>query len=516
MNLVRRRVLPSLLAFLLLFGSGGVVLAAPPLQQPPTAAGEMVYGLLGLLEPAEDEPANTLLYTSDAIHNVVGATPAIDERLRRLNSQTPPAKVKVWGQWVGTPGAARQLVVTGLVLLNAEAANRALAVSEAAPVNVRSRPDPNAPPVGQIGQGEGYRIVGQDAANQWWLICCIDGETAWVQQVLVAVEGLPGAVPVVTAAGVSPVTAPVTVPITGPAATPIAAPIVITGPGSPLIATPTVVAPSPALTITPVVAGVATTALWQATYFAGIDLAGQPVATVAVAEVNFDWNSAAPVPQLPADSFSARYEQTVPLAPGFYTLRAQADDGVRVYVNDELVIDEWHAAEAPAYRAGRQLNGPTTFRIEYYESGGEAALQFDYALVDNFPAWRAAYFDNIALAGAPAWVQPEPLDVDAALSEQWSLASPVPGVIPENNWSARWTGTFPFDGGNYIFRAEANDGVRVWIDDIRIIDEWQDGSNQAETVFENIGPGPHRITVEYYERGGLANVKVEWDKIVQP
>ena len=154
--------------------------------------------------------------------------------------------------------------------------------------------------------------------------------------------------------------------------------------------------------------------------------------------------------------------------------------------------------------------------MEYYESGGQASLQFAYDLVDAFPAWRAAYFDNITLTGPPAWVQPEPLAVDAALNEQWSLGSPVPGVIPADNWSARWTGSFPFVGGNYIFRADANDGIRVWIDDILLIDEWQDGSNQAETVFEAIGPGQHAITVEYYERGGLANVRIEWDRILQP
>lgn len=478
----------------------------------------MVYGLVGLLQPAKDEPANTLLYTDEAIYQVVGATPALDERLHWLSHQAPPAQVKVWGHWVAAVGSARQLVVTGLLLLNAaQAANHALAVGAAASVNVRSRPEPNAPTVGQISQGEGYRIVGRDAANQWWLICCIDGETAWVQQLLVTVEGTPAAVPVVTAAGVIAMTTPaVTVPVTASVATPIAPPIVITAPGSPLIATPTVVAPTPVVTITPVVAGVATTALWTATYFAGTALAGQPVATALVPAVNFDWGSGAPVPQLPADSFSARYEQTVPLAPGFYVLRAQADDGVRVYVNDELVIDEWHAAEPPAYRAGRQLSGPTTFRVEYYESGGQAALQFDYTLVNEFPAWRAAYFDNITLTGPPAWVQPEPLAADAALNEQWSLGSPVPGVIPTDNWSARWTGSFPFVGGNYIFRADANDGIRVWIDDILVIDKWQDGSNHAETVFDAIGPGRHAITVEYYERGGLANVRVEWDRIVQP
>ncbi|MEZ4727220.1 MAG: PA14 domain-containing protein [Caldilineaceae bacterium] len=389
-------------------------------------------------------------------------------------------------------------------------------------------------------KGESYRIVGEDAAGQWWLLCCFDGETAWVQQSLVAVEGTTASVPVVTTSGVTSgttagtplITTPVTVPVITAATTAVTAPVVIPTtvptPVLPAAAAPIVVTPvAPSTTVTPVgappvgtpptpAATVTTPPLWQATYFAGTALAGQPVATELVTAVAFVWGSNAPVPQLPVDSFSARFEQTVPLVAGFYTLRAQADDGVRVYINDELVIDEWHTGEPPAYTAGRQLSGLTTFRVEYYESGGQAGLQFDYTLADTFPDWRAEYYDNITLAGDPVWIQPEPLSADVALSQQWSLSSPVPDVLPDNNWSARWTGTFSFVGGNYIFRAEANDGVRVWIDGIQVIDQWQDGSNTAETVFEDIGAGNHAITVEYYERGGIANLKVDWARIVQP
>jgi len=538
-------LLPPLIALLLLCSHSGVLLAAPRAQQPqPTVTENQVYGLMGLLEPAEDEPANTLLYTDDAIHPVVGATPALDERLRWLATQTPPAQVKLWGQWVGptNQAAARQIVVTGVVVVNAvQDTDRAWAVGDVDRVNVRSRPAADAPPVGQLLQGESYRIVGADAATQWWLICCFDGETAWVQQSLVAVEGTTATVPVVTTSGVTPattagtpfVTTPVTVPVITAVTTPVTAPAVaptttdptavIASGAAPIVVTP----PAPSTTVTPVgaaaagatptpVVTLASAPLWQAAYFAGTDLAGQPVATELVTEVDFAWGSNAPVPQLPVDSFSARFDQTVPLVAGFYTLRAQADDGVRVYVNDELVIDEWHTGEPPAYTAGRQLSGLTTFRVEYYESGGQAGLQFEYSLADTFPDWRAEYYDNITLAGDPAWVQPEPLGADVALSRQWSLTSPVPDVLPDNNWSARWTGTFFFEGGNYIFRAEANDGVRVWIDGIQVINQWQDGSNQAETVFEDIGAGNHEITVEYYERGGIANLKVDWARIVQP
>jgi hypothetical protein len=277
-------------------------------------------------------------------------------------------------------------------------------------------------------------------------------------------------------------------------------------------------APPVSTRITPTTGSTATpmpSPWWVALYYANDSLAGTPVESARTPAVDFNWGTGAPVPEISPDRFSARFAQSVELAPGFYQLRAQADDGIRVFINDELVIDEWHLAEPPAYTVGRQLGGETHFVVEYFEAGGLASIHFDYERVDEFPVWRAQYYDNIALNSTPAWVRPESRGVDAQISHQWSLGAPVPEVMPEDNWSARWTGTFAFEPGNYIFRAEANDGVRVWLDGHQVIDQWRDGSHQAETVFRTVGAGQHTVTVEYYERGGIANLKVGWARIQQ-
>lgn len=253
---------------------------------------------------------------------------------------------------------------------------------------------------------------------------------------------------------------------------------------------------------------------WGVAYFNNPNLVGLPVVTTQVQAVDLDWDYGAPVPQVSPEGFSGRFEQTVELEEGFYALHAQADDGIRVFVNDELVIDEWHLGEPTPYRAGRWLSGLTRFEIEYYEAGGQASVFFDYEQIDEFPVWRAAYFANISLEGQPAWLQPEDTGVDAELSHQWSLASPVPGVIPEDNWSGRWTGDFWFEAGDYVLRAEANDGVRVWLDDVLAIDRWRDGPHEVEIVFSAVEAGQHTVRVEYYERGGVANLGVSWDRVV--
>ena len=78
--------------------------------------------------------------------------------------------------------------------------------------------------------------------------------------------------------------------------------------------------------------------------------------------------------------------------------------------------------------------------------------------------------------------------------------------------SARWRGEFEFDEGNYFFRATADDGVRVYLDGLMIIDQWRDGYKDVSNRFVGVGEGLHTVEVEYYERSGQAVMKLWWYK----
>jgi hypothetical protein len=252
---------------------------------------------------------------------------------------------------------------------------------------------------------------------------------------------------------------------------------------------------------------------WRAIFYDNISLQGDPIFTTWVGAVAFAWGAASPAPGIvPPEQFSARFERTLTLPAGYYEFSVQADDGVRVWIDGDLVVDEWHLATPPVYRFARNLSGPTPVRIDYFEAGGQAGIRFSYRLVTEFPEWKASYFNVIDLRGGPDWIVAEPL-TESALSHYWSLGSPVPGVISDDNWSARWTGTYFFERGDYLFWARADDGVRLWIDDILVLDAWKDGAGYVEEFFNQVGTGNHTITVEYYERGGLARLEVDWYRL---
>lgn len=126
--------------------------------------------------------------------------------------------------------------------------------------------------------------------------------------------------------------------------------------------------------------------------------------------------------------------------------------------------------------------------------------------------WLATYYGNTGLTDPALISRIEGQSGQWPLNYEWSLNSPIPGVVPADNWSARWVGTFYFDPGDYRFSARGNRGVRVYIDGQRVIDAWPNNQDTVSNVFHGVGGGTHQITVEFFKQGGLAWVRAWWYK----
>jgi hypothetical protein len=89
----------------------------------------------------------------------------------------------------------------------------------------------------------------------------------------------------------------------------------------------------------------------------------------------FDWRGAAPTPKVPADHFATVAETTLTLPAGCYRITTISDDGIRVFLDGEPVLEDWtwHAPKEIAVE--RTLTaGSHTIRIEHFELDGHAAL----------------------------------------------------------------------------------------------------------------------------------------------
>jgi len=101
------------------------------------------------------------------------------------------------------------------------------------------------------------------------------------------------------------------------------------------------------------------------------------------ANVDFDWGGGPPHPDAPADNFGVRWTGLLrtPDVSGNYTFYLEADDGVRLWINGALLIDEWHGSSGNEYAASVALlgNALNHVRLDYYEDGGGARVALRWA-----------------------------------------------------------------------------------------------------------------------------------------
>jgi hypothetical protein len=118
----------------------------------------------------------------------------------------------------------------------------------------------------------------------------------------------------------------------------------------------------------------------SATYYDNRDFTGTSLARID-SGVNWDWGTGSPAPALGADTFSARWTGKIkPRYAQTYTFYTTSDDGVRLWVNGQLIIDQWND-HAPATHSGTialAADQLYDIRLEYYENGGGAVMKLDW------------------------------------------------------------------------------------------------------------------------------------------
>ena len=100
------------------------------------------------------------------------------------------------------------------------------------------------------------------------------------------------------------------------------------------------------------------------------------------ATVNFDWGSGSPNPAIGADTFSVRWTgQVQPQFSETHTFYTRTDDGVRLWVNGQLLVDKWIDQGPTEWSGTIALTANTKYNIQmdYYENGGGAVAQLSWS-----------------------------------------------------------------------------------------------------------------------------------------
>ena len=238
-------------------------------------------------------------------------------------------------------------------------------------------------------------------------------------------------------------------------------------------------------------------------YFANPDLSGTPALTRSDPRVDFDWGLGSPGAGVPADGFSARWSTTRYFAAGRYRFTTLTDDGVRLYVDNRLVLDEWHdQSSTPHEYVGDLDEGNHTIRMEYFDSGWDALakLTWDTTLDQPDRSFFAEYWNTPDAGTAPPMPTGPPAvsRQELAIDHDWGLGSPDP-AIANDHFVARWTGSLVLEPGTYVFTVTGDDGVRLSVDGVRVVDGWVDQGATTYTATLALAGGPHTVVLEYYE-----------------
>ncbi|MDH4135837.1 MAG: PA14 domain-containing protein, partial [Anaerolineae bacterium] len=193
-------------------------------------------------------------------------------------------------------------------------------------LNIRGGPGTAYPVLGLLRAGQTAEVTGISADAGWWQIKfsgAADGH-GWLSAKYVTAQNTSN------------------VPVVQP---------------PPLPATPT---PTPTPTSTPVVISD-----WRGEYYNNSNLSGAPVLVRNDVSVNFDWGAGSPGLGVPADNFSARWSRGLHFPAGNYRFHVRVDDGVRLWIDGNLVIDQWHDSST-TYTADVNLtDGLHHLKMEY-------------------------------------------------------------------------------------------------------------------------------------------------------
>lgn len=129
--------------------------------------------------------------------------------------------------------------------------------------------------------------------------------------------------------------------------------------------------------------------------------------------------------------------------------------------------------------------------------------RFSYERFQPIGEWNVqftSYADSVRLGG-PAIVALRTPRLD------YMWYRPAIAELPQAKWAAVATTTVDLPPGTYTLRSISDDGIRVYVDGERLIDNWTPHGSEVDNV--EIRPGRHELRVEYYQVDGWVELRVE-------
>lgn len=224
----------------------------------------------------------------------------------------------------------------------------------------------------------------------------------------------------------------------------------------------------------------------SAQFYNNMALSGSPVLTRTDAQVNFNWSGASPANAVPATQWSAKWAGTFK-APttGTYTFSLNSDDGSRLYINNQEVINSWQDQASTTTTGTISLTAGQSYPIEvdYYQNGGGSNLNFGLLLpgASNDPVSQAA---NLARASSVAVV---------FANDEESEGSDRSGLNLPNNQDQLIEAVAQANPHTIVVLNTGAPVLMPWLNQVQgVVEAWypgqEDGNAIAAVLFGDVNP----------------------------
>lgn len=276
--------------------------------------------------------------------------------------------------------------------------------------------------------------------------------------------------------------------------------------------------------------------VWNTEYYNNTTFTAPVVLTksYSLALFAFTWGAGSPETGVNADNFSARFSAITLFNAGTYRFALRADQRATLFLNNTQILTTANAGVNVTVTVDVVIaQGNQTLRVDYVEETGDASVSLSWALANQVPGtatatitpgpsptptvaggtggtagggstttsqWTVNFYANFSLSGTPVLST-----TVASPSIDWGLGSPAASV-PVDNFSARFTAIENFTAGVYRFEVRSDDGVRVTVAGLLVIDHWYPHEAFTTYVANVYVNGPSSVTIDYYEATGGASL----------
>lgn len=156
----------------------------------------------------------------------------------------------------------------------------------------------------------------------------------------------------------------------------------------------------------------------------------------------------------------------------------------------------------------KKLGEEKGFNVTFVEKYDHMQDVLFTSSTSNENGLKGEYFNNKDLSGDPVATK-----VDNRIGFEWTMGCGVAGVN-KNDFSVRWTGELrPTESATYDFIVSGDDGYRLFIDNVKVIDEYAEGGLRERKYSKAVTAGQkYAIRLEYFQAGGGASVDFAWQK----